>query len=62
MAQNRYLAVVDDGNVRQVVYVPTGEILMKFVMIPQAAVLDNIKLTEDLLKEYDSYLRAVFRQ
>ena len=60
MAQNRYLTVVDNGNVRQVFYIPAGEVVMQFLMLPQATVLDNIRLTEELLKVYADYLKTVF--
>ena len=62
MNQSKFFNVYDENNIRFFVFVPTGEILLKFVMLPQMSVIDNIRLTEVLLQGYEDYIKLLWKR
>lgn len=61
MKVEQMFVVYDENNIRTVAFAPTGDILLKFVLLPQLSVLDHIKVTEELLKVYSAYVNKILK-
>lgn len=59
MKLEKLFSVYDDNNIRNVLLTPTGDIVLRFALLPQLSVLEQMKMTEELLQIYATYVSKV---
>ena len=61
MKQSKFVELVSDNHANYLVFIPSGEPLVKWICSPRASLSQNIRLAEAILECYDSYLKSVLK-
>lgn len=62
MKQSKYLEIISEGGANYLIFIPTGEPIMKWVYNNKASVTQNMRLAEMILEDYDTYIRSVLKR